>query len=185
MPSRPIQAFGPGFLNLMYLKNMGRMPDTLLDDVQGVLAMEPWYLRGARRDIDGTIVRNVAAGTAPQRDDYGAADPDFVVPENTWRYIHEITLYAEQTVTTGNEFVSEVFFSFTAPPPATWWYRASDIVQFLPLPAAPAAAGDRVLAPCARDFWLPPGARLIVAVGFVAGANLRYAPRMAYSDVSA
>lgn len=43
MASRPIQSQANGFLSLLNLKNLGRLPDTLPDVVQPVLDMLPWY----------------------------------------------------------------------------------------------------------------------------------------------
>lgn len=43
---RPIQPLAPGFLNLLGLKNLGALPNGLIDEVRPVLDMTSWYLNG-------------------------------------------------------------------------------------------------------------------------------------------
>lgn len=44
MPSRPISSLANGFLTLLGVKNMGKNPEVLLDEVRPVLEMRDWYL---------------------------------------------------------------------------------------------------------------------------------------------
>lgn len=51
---RPIQPTATGFLSLLGLKNLGRNPDALLDELRPGIDMNRWYLNG------GEVVRGTA-----------------------------------------------------------------------------------------------------------------------------
>lgn len=87
MPWRPIQAGARGFLALLGLKNMGSLPEFLSEEVRPTLDMEGWYLR----DQAQIVSANEGVGTPATR----AGAQLFVVPDNEWWYVHELSTRIE------------------------------------------------------------------------------------------
>lgn len=79
---KPISAQTRGFLSLLGLKNTGRNPGVLLDDVRPALEMAPWYLASSaiQRTVAVTSVA-IARGIIVQ----------LLVPEDQTWWIHGVS----------------------------------------------------------------------------------------------
>lgn len=84
--SGPIQALAPGYLGLLGLKNMGRLPDVQVDQLQPIIDILPFYLHGRRQfaQYAETGITTVDGGLRPFPLSVGLGP---TVPENTLRII--------------------------------------------------------------------------------------------------
>lgn len=141
MPSRPVQGYPVGFLSLLGLKNLGKLPDVLLDEVRPSFDVTGWYLRGIRVPITQDVLD---IGT-------GVVQTIFIttrVPEGEVWFVHSSLVRIEPGAA-GNHFVSLVIEDRNGQ------FRAGVLV---PQPLAIPAIAER------SDFWLYPGDRLVAQV---------------------
>lgn len=76
--SRPIQTPTAGYLGLLGLKNMGKLPEVAQDDVQPIVDIEKFMLAGNRRYVFGST-NALIAGAAGFENLVGTG---FTVPDN-------------------------------------------------------------------------------------------------------
>lgn len=88
MPSRPIQGFPSGLLSLLGLKNLGKLPDTLLDDVRATFELAPWYVRGLRAPVYG-------GGTTVATGGLQVASYSGAVPAGQLWYLHSASVQVQ------------------------------------------------------------------------------------------
>lgn len=165
-PSGPIQLIPPGFLGLLALKNMGRLPDFLQGNVQPTLEMGDWYLRSAIEPWDQTSNVLVPAGAGGAFVPFGTGP--ITVPEGEWWFVHDYSVTAEVT---NPDTAQDVALS--------WRYQGAGFNRFVVWAdpyartalLAPGAASSVRSAMYASGFWLPSGAELGVYTGVVTGAT--------------
>lgn len=78
--SRPIQSPQAGYLGMLGLKNMGKLPDVAEDNVQPVVDIQPFYTAGNRRYSFGST--NALAAGAAGFENLVATTGTFTVPAN-------------------------------------------------------------------------------------------------------
>lgn len=168
----PIQLSPPGLLGLLQLKADGRSVPLLDDTCQPSLEMAPWWLRAAAQLWPSGSTIAIGAGASRVFTPF-TVNP-FTVPDGQWYYIHDYTLAIGTSPT---DTVTRATLS--------WASQISGSAYFAMFPDAPpfdlAASQERLVT--ARDFWLPPGARLGLWVDTVTGAafsasvrQIRYTP---------
>jgi len=141
---KPIQAYPPGFMSLLSLKNMGKLPDTLLENVQATFDLESWYLRGANQVLN-PLISGVATGGLQSQAVLGP------VPEGELWFVQHFAIKV-----------------FTAAPPASldWWTelqifdRDGHIRGGRTDPVVQSVAGGGSLVASLNGFWLYAGERL-------------------------
>jgi len=84
--SRPIQGYPVGFLSLLGLKNLGKLPDTLPDQVLAAFEMGPYYLRGLREIVEPGVA---AVATGGYQSVNVMATP---VPDGEVWFVHSFSL---------------------------------------------------------------------------------------------
>ena len=91
---RPIQPTATGFLSLLGLKNLGRNPDALLDELRPSIDMAPWFLNGAALTRATVETWPAAAGNISGFWRIGATPitgaGDITVPDGQLWYVHEV-----------------------------------------------------------------------------------------------
>lgn len=80
----PIQTFASGLLGFLQLKNRGKNPTTLLDEVRPVMDLTPWYMLGDIRTTTGALTA-IATGSNIQQLFSGPV-------EENW-YVHNISVW--------------------------------------------------------------------------------------------
>jgi len=157
MPSKPIQGYPLGFLSLLGLKNLGKLPDTLIDEVRGTFDLQEWYLRGAKEVVVPAVTVAATGGTQ------SIAVAGSLVPEGEAWYIHNFGVHV-----------------FCAAPPATfdWWvellivdrngFYRSGVTRTVPL----SAAGGCSLMTMLQNFWLYTGERLQIVLTLGVGDTI-------------
>lgn len=89
MSSGPIQTAPLGLLGLLNLKNLGRNPKSMEDDVQPVMDITSLYLQGQVEDLpDMTLARTALAGGGFSQ----WATPVLVPAGEAW-YVHNYTVF--------------------------------------------------------------------------------------------
>lgn len=184
MPSsRPIQNLSTGFLSLLGIKNMGKLPENLPDSVQPVINMAEWYKFAEARQ---QIVQEILGA--------GSAFTGFLLPLNAipnsqgppdgeaW-WVHEATAMlafdaAEPTV---NVFglMSCASFESNAGSTVLLGNPNTTTGSFSAVPTN----GAVICAPSIRDFFAPPGTKFGMSATHVSATNafearamIRYTP---------
>lgn len=141
MPWRPIQTAAPGLLSLLQLKNLGKNPDVLLEEVRPTLEMVPWWLRG-----DSIPVYEAAISAATSE---LLSPAVLATAQNEWLYIHSLTGWWT-AVTNPSPAGSGVELRITEVGSGNPIYRG---------PWVPGADINTIGSATAtlRDFWVPPG----------------------------
>lgn len=156
MPSQPIQVIPPGLLGFLQLKNSGRNPTIFPDELTPTLELFRWYMAAREIELDpalsGINVANGAVGFTVY------APNAIVVPANQMWWVREYSIQ-------------------------TGALNAADTVSFQPawanstvgvlsvhlegdnLPPLTGTAVTRKGFASARDFFLPPGSQLGIAIG--------------------
>lgn len=171
--SRPIQGRAPGYLGLLELKNLGKLPEEALETVQPVIDMNGYYLRGSAQWYQTALSRTDGPAT------YNSFGPftgnPLVVPDGQWWWI---------------EYMAVRFFAAgagaTLEQGAVAMQGPGGINPFTLWDPVSVTAARTGVVSVARDFWAPAGSRLGVWLGVVGVANitselvgLRYTPTLA------
>jgi hypothetical protein len=82
--SRPIQAFNPGFLGLLGLKNQGQNPPELIDQVQPTIDINQFYQMGLRESIRYDALSFDVASIGGHL----VVDPELTVPAGQMWWLH-------------------------------------------------------------------------------------------------
>ena len=138
MPYRPVSARADGLLSLLGIKNLGRNPDLLMESVQPVVDVEPWYLRSAAVAHSETFTAAFASENF---------QTEFLqASEQEWLYVH----YASGRVFTGGGVAgpSGKFYVFRASPGVVAFETPYD-------PPVPVSGGEFSTTNI-RDIWIPP-----------------------------
>lgn len=145
----PVSAPTRGFLSLLGIKNQGRNPGQLLDDVRGVVEMRDWYLQGRALQARFVTVR-----TSPA---VGFFYAPVQVPETETWYVHALTVGAQ--VGFGPAVVVDVVG--LAPAARFLFPQTLMVGESITWRDSPVAinATPQVAPPSMRDFWLPPGSQ--------------------------
>ncbi len=170
-PSKPIQGPLPGFLSLLSLKNLGQLPDTLQGNVQPVLDLGGYFLRGQAIPMRSTCT--VPLGATPGGfvglDGTGglAGTDNFTVPQNEVWYVENFTGVTSQLSNT-----DVIFFTpgFNRPSPNSYHKVGPEVG------AAGVGAGS-VIVGHAQNFWVPSGCVL----GYWIGSQLVAAETLLWS----
>lgn len=147
--SRPIQVQPQALLGLLQLKNSGRNPEFLGDTVTPIIDLGDWYRVTNDELLPSAQTPALAAiGTAA----FSAANPNSaIVPGNEWWYVTWATLSIAPGA--GEALNAQL----------VWRANASlGGVHALTAPVAATASTANLVT--ARDFWLPPGAQILVNV---------------------
>lgn len=151
-PSGPIQVIPAGFLGLLQLKNLGRLPDTLMGSVQPTVDMLEMWLRA-------TLTAGLPSGT------HALAGPAFagytpftgvaiIVPDSEWWYVESFSVRTD-TIGAGETIQGLA--------PAIQWNVGGGVkyATLGPLTAlvTGTAAGTQAIS-TSKPFWAPPGAQL-------------------------
>lgn len=151
--SRPIQTATAGLLSLLQVKNRGQNPDVLEGNVQPVLDMVPWWLRGD--SIPGDLITVLSAVSENFSFDLVTAG------NSDWLYIHcaRVNLF---TAVAGANVQLLLFKSIPG---------QSSIIWASPIEVAVAQHGAFTATAEVRDLWVPPGYQLLGAVADAAIGN--------------
>jgi hypothetical protein len=170
--SGPIQVIPPGLLGLLNLKNSGRLPNILLDEVQPGIDLEPWWLR-ANLLLAGLSSDSLAIGTYNNFQPFTAGAGAITVPQNQWWFVE---WYSASFTTVNQATGIDLALRF----------QSLGTPQWTPLGAIdPEAAiiNNARFNLVAKGFWAPPGSDIgycvsSVAVGALAVSTLalRYTP---------
>lgn len=152
MPWRPIQTATAGWLSLLGLKNLGRNPDEVLEQVRPTTEMTGFWLRGISEYEEEDFTMAFASESwYPTFGD---------VPENEWRFFQYFWM---QCVSPGGGSNVVRFGIYKDIPGNSKLIWRSAMVSSVP------AAGVGVGTAELRDFWVPPGFRVQVeAYGAIA-----------------
>ena len=156
-PSGPIQVIPPGFLGLLNLKNLGRLPDTLQGTVQPTVDLEAWWLRATAQDQPQAAQTAVTTGASV----VSFATPVVVPDDETW-WVESVMLDTFIPAAAGNlvENVAPIII-----------YNRNAPLQYGFLAPAVSAAGSAAATTHnlqgARGFWMPPSSELAVYYGRV------------------
>lgn len=171
--SGPIQARAPGYLGLLELKNLGKLPDVAVDSLQPIFEMRDMYLRGSAQWYQTALSRTDGAATYNSFGPY-AGNP-LVVPDGQWWWV---------------EYMAVRFFAAgagaTLQQGAAAMQGPGGINPFTIWEPVSVTAAQTAAVSVARNFWAPAGSRLGVWLGVVGVANitselvgLRYTPLVA------
>lgn len=157
--SGPIQVIPPGLLGMLQLKNVGKLPDELLETLAPVLELRDWLLQ-ANSQVAGpytTTWANNQTGFANFVTPTVLAPPDRV-----WWYVHQFTVYASLPLGTDA---------------AQYWPSMSFINTGSVLTVGRASTEGVVAGPnrfvysFSDPFFAPPGCQLGALLGQVATAT--------------
>lgn len=168
--SGPIQARAPGYLGLLELKNLGKLPSDVGERLSPTFDMEDYYLRGSAQWFQTALSRTDGIATYNSFGPY-AGNP-LIVPEGQWWWVEYCTVRffaagAGATLTDG----------------AVAMQGPGGINPFTIWDPVSVTAARTAAVSVARNFWAPAGSRLGVWLGVVGVANitselvgLRYTP---------
>jgi len=150
MISKPIQTPAPGFLSLLNLKNLGVLPDSMLDQVQGGIDLEQYYLRGNLQILaPNTATMPVGATPGGFNSLNGGGglqgNVDWTVPQNQTWYLDNLTFRTAQ-LTAGDRIFITPGYILASNFFATGTERGGVV------------ALQDVVVGFSEGFWLPPGA---------------------------
>lgn len=153
MPSSPIQQLPTGLLGLLQLKNLGKNPSVLLDDVRPIVDMLPlWLMTSASQDPNGhSSVLNTGGGSAR-----GFATNPLLVPQDETWFVHRYHVGASFDLA-----AADVLKNLC---PVAIWNSAGPLLWNSLVRVGLDCASD--LASSAQPvvgcggFWLPPGSEL-------------------------
>lgn len=146
----PISAQTRGFLSLLGLKNTGRNPGQLLDDVRPVVEMAPWYLAAS------AITQRFAVASAVAQSDLVLGWP--LVPDGQLWWVLEYSVSVQLGFgTRGPTNVRGFCASIEYRNPTTYTFgQPVDDVEAVATSTAP----QFIAAPAIRDVLVPGGSRL-------------------------
>lgn len=156
MVSRPIQGQAPGFLGLLGVKNLGKLPNDLLDSVQPVVDVEAWYRRGIallQGRFSQTDVLDYTGFLGPTEDQFGTTIGAIIVPQGFVWYVHEVTAFVTST---GMTMSGDIASAVQMPIGAGLVHNVVGNVTRYNV-SLPAPTGNQVMAPSLRDLWCPAG----------------------------
>jgi hypothetical protein len=167
MPWRPIQNATAGFLSLLNIKNVGKNPDTLLESVQPIVNMEPWWLRGAVSAVlPGATI--VATG--------GSQNLTFASPaEGSWLYVDQFQLELVMPVFVAGNNVRVVVTDLVSG--ITFWSTDFGVKANVP---DVFAANERAVVRISK-LWVPPGKVLQAQWNATAGDQLIFGDLMGHN----
>lgn len=85
-PSKPVQIIPPGLLGMLQLKNMGRLPDTLMGEYQPTIDMREWLMVANREYLQA--VANIPIGSDLSTTFWAFNNPGpIIIPDNEWWYV--------------------------------------------------------------------------------------------------
>jgi len=163
VPWRPVNPRADGFLSLLQLKNLGRNPEALLENIQPQLDMLPWYLASqAITDVQGEewpSTNNILTGFYPPG--LGASTQQ-QVPAGQYWYVLETTATMNWVGASAGNVIANIATAIQFPRPnaaphyllgVNTAYGWSNNPMFT---YSTMQVGARSL----RNVLLPPGARL-------------------------
>lgn len=149
----PINRLPEGLLGFLDIKSMGKNPSTLLDQVQAIISLEPFYalasISSSFSRAAGPAVTNVfETFTTPAYTNAGAALPETVPPQEIW-LVTNFSVNATGTV------VPTVLPAFL---------DTSGTSQVCPAFMHQSTVGLSCDSTAVRPFLVPSGARLAVLI---------------------
>lgn len=163
--SKPIQLIPPGLLGLLQLKNNGKNPQELPDQVQAIMEMRDWYMECNHETVVQTVdVANGAVG-------FTAYTTPIIVPATEYWFVEDYT------VQTNTALIATSVVSFAA----AWRIVTGAVFSQFGVGTPQqlltgVAAGRGGFAFSDRGFFLPTGAELGIRVmaNEVAAGNITY-----------
>lgn len=152
MPWGPLQITPPGFLGFLNLKNEGKNPREIPEDLTPTIELRNWYLNATAQAMSAT---NATVSLLNNQDGFALPSAgNIVVPSGEWWYVHSMLVWA---------VLPAAVTEFLAMSPA--WVEPNNFIDFEVLsPPAPllqgVAGATRRYFNTARDFWVPPGSAL-------------------------
>lgn len=146
----PIQVIPPGLTGLLQLKQTGRVPSTLLEDVRGVIELRDWYLTARRVDVAGLVGGQPSRVTVTGQQGFAVFTTNPVtVPSGQLWYVEQATVVAS-----GGLAADTIRFAFgiVSPAPANAFQQVGPDVNDV------VTGRTRFLSTKAdRGFWAFPG----------------------------
>lgn len=154
-PSGPIQTAAPGLLELLQLKNQGRLPSVLIDSAQGVIDLLAFYLQSNVQVLNGNLVAAAGAITI---------NSSVFPASNENRFVHEYSVYIPVGAATTDLTAVALTLVDTN--------NVHTVLDSQTFPT-PLIGANRFATVTARNFWRPRGTAQGSFIGCnVAGTNL-------------
>lgn len=166
----PIQLIPKGLLGFLQLKNMGRLPNELVESYQPVIEMRDWMFSSYAE----TLVEQSELVAGGFNGNQLCTTPGGQVPADEFWFVRHCTLLATQLGATENiSMAPAVQFN-----PNTGGAVVVGPATMLAAPPPVGTAAGRNYAATAENFWMPPGAILAMAIGeAISGGNLTVSVR--------
>lgn len=175
-PSGPIQVIPPGLLGLLNLKNMGRLPDVLINEVQPGIDLQEWWLRANLINQPAPSTDSLVAGSYNSFRSFTAGAGAIQVPDREWWFVEWYT--ASFTAAGAGNSATSIDLALE--------FQQAGVSRWTPLGCvepAQAILNNARWQLVAKSFWVPPGSELGFCVSSVATAvldvatlTLRYTP---------
>jgi hypothetical protein len=170
MPSSgPIQTAAPGLLGLLQLKNQGRLPSQILEEVRAIIDIWPLYLQS---DVRASHVQSAAITT-------GANLLDLFSVDSQVMWVHEYSCWAALGA---GDMVSAACLTLIDPVVSTLHHPLPGAIFQGSAGGEPAGPNNAFFLSCG-GFWVNSGGHLgalfyssLAGSSFVGDFNLRYTP---------
>lgn len=177
LPSGPIQSLPNGLLGLLQLKNMGNLPDVLLGNVQPIIDMVPFWLRG--QTITDPVVHGLGLPTGTTGLQSFSPNP-ILVPEGQMWWVRRYTVQAVVPVG-ATERIDNLTPTLTVQRVGVVLWQA---LTERPVSVLGNAASTVAAAVGCGDFWASPGSEIGFYVGDVTtGSNVVVNGQVWYTPV--
>lgn len=156
----PIQVIPAGLLGLLQLKNIGKNPNLMQDEVSPGIDLGKWWLETLAAEATETYTSTYIGGTnGPGMNGVGNT---LISPDTEWWWVKNYTVETAAVAAGTNirfkpAYLSPRFGVFRP-------YLLNDDA------VTASVVGERVICG-ARDFWMPPGAQLGTWVEFISGTS--------------
>lgn len=167
--SRPVQNLATGFLSLLGIKNMGKLPEFLPDSVQPTIDMSEWYKFSNAQQLllQETYAAPLSGVVIPQ----SALLINGLVPEGRVWWVHETStaFIWDATDATVNAFGLMAYAEYLSQAGSTVLLGNPNTTSgaFSAVPTS----GVTIQTPSLRNFFLPAGGMLGASVTHVSGTN--------------
>jgi len=153
--SGPIQPIPPGFLSLLQLKNLGRLPDVLIGQVAPSIDMEDWWLR-ATAQMEASASVTTASGGAQVL----SYTVPVVVPDDEAWWVESLMVDVFVPAAAGNliESVAPIII-YNRNAPLQYGFLSSSVN----VTGVAGSTNHNLVG--SRGFWLPPSSELGIYCG--------------------
>lgn len=145
----PIQVAPSGLLGFLNIKDRGKNPAQLLDEVQGGIDLGEWWLQTNREQISG-LQLTVVGGSALGFRSWAGSGP-LLVPQDQWWYVLNYSISCAGPVGAGDAIVSNPAFIYPIAVPQAYGFPGAVEGQ-----SSLNGSYLRAVGPC----WIPPGSEI-------------------------